>query len=772
MDDAEDYFVGQIFTPYAEFLEKTSEYRRRFELLDSETINVSQNVHSSRDDARTLVKCDKIKLRKLEIEKNRDLAKIARLRNRIILMQQQKRRQNMDRFLEFNRRAAVPGSDQKWTKQEAAIMAFGSILDGPEPAKLMPLVEEALPAIVEILCGRNVSVRDTAAWALGRVIDTCPDVVANAELLQKVLPALSSGLHQEPRVANNVCWTIVSLVKACYELAVSDGTDASGQPDTFALSDVFRALIQDILELSKRSDSNQSNLQITAYEALVELIEHSPKDCHSFVQEMALDLLQILRAKHRSEKEENVDGDLASDSTYPEQAAIAPIFDSPDRILLLPLTRERLPTILEAMRDENVSIRISAFSAVGLVLDTSAEVVRNPDFMREIMPALSSGLHQEPRVASNVCWTIVSLVKACYELAVSNGTDASGQPDTFALSDVFRALIQDVLEISKRSDSNQSNLQITAYEALVELIEHSPKDCHSFVQEMALDLLQILRAKHRSEKEENVDGDLASDSTYPEQAAIAPIFDSPDRILLLPLTRERLPTILEAMRDENVLIRDSAAWALGRVIDTCPEVVANAELLQKVLPALSSGLHQEPRVASNVCWTIVSLVKACYELAVSNGTDASGQPDTFALSDVYEDWIQDILELSKRSDSNQSNLQITAYEALVELIEHSPKDCHSFVQEMALDLLQILQGKHRSEMIFADGNLGADLASDSTIPERGEKKKSQNGNNKKSKKNGKKENDSSETSDSEHDEKREFAVVGFQPKTRITFLAR
>ncbi|CAI5440286.1 unnamed protein product [Caenorhabditis angaria] len=202
-------------------------------------------------------------------------------------------------------------TSQDWKFKEAAIMAFGSILDGPDPKKLMPLAQEALPAIVEAMCDKNVSVRDTAAWALGRVIDTCPEVVANAELLQKVLPALSSGLHQEPRVANNVCWTLVSLVKACYELAVSNGTDASGQPDTFALSAVFDAMIQELLKITERPDGNQSNLRITAYEALMELIKHSPKDCYQAVRNTTVVILKKLETLLQMEEQATSESDKA-----------------------------------------------------------------------------------------------------------------------------------------------------------------------------------------------------------------------------------------------------------------------------------------------------------------------------------------------------------------------------------------------------------------------------------------------------------------------------
>ncbi|EFO86467.1 hypothetical protein CRE_25994, partial [Caenorhabditis remanei] len=222
-----------------------------------------------------------------------------------------------------------------WKYKEAAIMAFGSILDGPDPKKLLPMAQEALPAIVAAMCDKNVNVRDTAAWALGRVIDTCSELANNAELLQSVLPVLSNGLHQEPRVANNVCWVgfgdgkvkkiaeksaektefllkaLVSLVKACYESAVANGTDGSGQPETFALSSVFDPMVNELIKITDRADGNQSNLRITAYEALMELIKHSPKDCYSAVRNTTVVILKKLESLLQMESQATSEADKA-----------------------------------------------------------------------------------------------------------------------------------------------------------------------------------------------------------------------------------------------------------------------------------------------------------------------------------------------------------------------------------------------------------------------------------------------------------------------------
>ncbi|KAJ1939038.1 karyopherin Kap95, partial [Linderina macrospora] len=61
--------------------------------------------------------------------------------------------------------------NQDWHFREAAVMSFGSILDGPEASVLMPLVSQALPVLIEMVKDPQLQVKDSAAWTLGRVCE-------------------------------------------------------------------------------------------------------------------------------------------------------------------------------------------------------------------------------------------------------------------------------------------------------------------------------------------------------------------------------------------------------------------------------------------------------------------------------------------------------------------------------------------------------------------------------------------------------------------------
>lgn len=58
-----------------------------------------------------------------------------------------------------------------WRYRDAALMVFGSILSGLDKNTLKPLVEQAMPTLIELMYDESVIVRDTAAWTFGRICE-------------------------------------------------------------------------------------------------------------------------------------------------------------------------------------------------------------------------------------------------------------------------------------------------------------------------------------------------------------------------------------------------------------------------------------------------------------------------------------------------------------------------------------------------------------------------------------------------------------------------
>ncbi|XP_035206788.1 importin subunit beta-1-like isoform X2 [Stegodyphus dumicola] len=179
-----------------------------------------------------------------------------------------------------------------WRYRDAAVMAFGCILEGPDPSNLKPVVEQAMPMLIELMSDESVVVRDTVAWTIGRVCELNPEAAVNESYLKPLLEALVKGLAAEPRVASNVCWAFSSLAEAAFEAA--EVTDENQEPNTYCLSECFEVIVGKLLETTERPDGNQANLRNAAYEALMELVKNSPKDCYVWVQKTTMIILERL----------------------------------------------------------------------------------------------------------------------------------------------------------------------------------------------------------------------------------------------------------------------------------------------------------------------------------------------------------------------------------------------------------------------------------------------------------------------------------------------
>ncbi|XP_017005381.1 importin subunit beta [Drosophila takahashii] len=189
-----------------------------------------------------------------------------------------------------------------WRFRDAAVMTFGSVLNGLETNTLKPLVEQAMPTLIRLMYDSSVIVRDTTAWTFGRICDIIPEAAINKTYLQTLLECFVKSLKSEPRVAANVCWAFIGLSDAAFEAAV---TTEGETPETYALSPYFEYIITQLLETTDRSDGAQANLRSAAYEALMDMIKNSPLDCYLVVQRTTLVILERLNQVMQMETQIN-----------------------------------------------------------------------------------------------------------------------------------------------------------------------------------------------------------------------------------------------------------------------------------------------------------------------------------------------------------------------------------------------------------------------------------------------------------------------------------
>jgi importin subunit beta-1 len=95
-----------------------------------------------------------------------------------------------------------------WHFKEAAVMAFASVLDGPQQALLEPYVKHMLPILTHLLNDQSIVVRDTSAWAIGRLCEILHECLSENEV-QGLLSSLRNSLKDCPRVASHCAYVTI-----------------------------------------------------------------------------------------------------------------------------------------------------------------------------------------------------------------------------------------------------------------------------------------------------------------------------------------------------------------------------------------------------------------------------------------------------------------------------------------------------------------------------------------------------------------------------------
>lgn len=300
-----------------------------------------------------------------------------------------------------------------WRFRDAAVMTFGSVLEGPDPTNLKPIVEQALPTLIELMEDNSVVVRDTVAWTIGRICELIPDSVLGSAL-DPLITTLLKGLHAEPRVAANVCWAFNSLAEAAYD----EGSEGQ-EPQTYVLSKYFEYIVNELLKTTERQDAGQANLRSAAYEALMELIKNSSTDCYPAVQKVSTVVLGRLQQILRYETQPSVINNSNERAIYSElqsllcatlQAALRKL--KPDDA---PQISDAIMTALLQMFNSAVKtggVQEDALMAVGTLVEVLGEGFIK--YMQAFVPFLAIGLknYQEYQVCNAAVGLVGDICRA------------------------------------------------------------------------------------------------------------------------------------------------------------------------------------------------------------------------------------------------------------------------------------------------------------------------------------------------------------------------
>lgn len=165
-------------------------------------------------------------------------------------------------FVEANLRS------DDWHNRDAAVSAFGAIMDGPDEKTLEPIVKSGMQPLISMMQDPSIHVRDSTAYALGRITESCSGAIDPSQHLEPLMRALFDGLLNNPKMAASCCWALMNLA----ERFAGEPGDSSNP-----LTPHFNESVSNLLALTGRPEC-ETAVRTAAYEVLNTFIQNSAND--------------------------------------------------------------------------------------------------------------------------------------------------------------------------------------------------------------------------------------------------------------------------------------------------------------------------------------------------------------------------------------------------------------------------------------------------------------------------------------------------------------
>ncbi|KAG9133976.1 hypothetical protein Leryth_004682 [Lithospermum erythrorhizon] len=198
---------------------------------------------------------------------------------------------------------------EDWRQREGATYAFGSILEGPSPDKLTPIVNVALNFMLTALTqDPNSHVKDTTAWTLGRIFEflhgsTVETPIITPANCQQIVAVLLQSMKDSPNVAEKACGALYFLAQGYEDVGPSS-----------PLTPYFQEIVQSLLTATHRDDAGESRLRSAAYETLNEVVRSSTDETAPMVMQLVpiimMELHQTLESQKMSTDEREKQNEL------------------------------------------------------------------------------------------------------------------------------------------------------------------------------------------------------------------------------------------------------------------------------------------------------------------------------------------------------------------------------------------------------------------------------------------------------------------------------
>lgn len=173
-----------------------------------------------------------------------------------------------------------------WHHRDAAVSAFGAVMEGPEEKVIAPIIKQALPVIINMMQDPVIHVKDSTAYALGRITEACSDAIDPVIHLPVLIKSLFEGLFSSPKMAGSCCWALMNLAER-----FSGDIGCQQNP----LTPHFDESISRLLQVTERADAD-NQLRTAAYEVLNTFVQNAANDSLPSVASLSNVILKRLEA--------------------------------------------------------------------------------------------------------------------------------------------------------------------------------------------------------------------------------------------------------------------------------------------------------------------------------------------------------------------------------------------------------------------------------------------------------------------------------------------
>lgn len=184
-------------------------------------------------------------------------------------------------------------SPSDWRAREAALTAFGCIVDGPDRSLLLPFANEAFGFLLQQgLHDDHAMVRRTTLWTLGRIFEFLhvatpagqPSLVT-AQNIGNIVDALLGAMQSGTGMAQKACYAVQALAEGF-----------SNEEDSHALTSHFANIIEALFKVAYAEvTEHAATLHVTAFEAMHTVIQQSAQQSIQLVTQMIPHLLQKIQ---------------------------------------------------------------------------------------------------------------------------------------------------------------------------------------------------------------------------------------------------------------------------------------------------------------------------------------------------------------------------------------------------------------------------------------------------------------------------------------------